>query len=311
MGFLDSLRSLAGLRNAGDDRETEALIETLVVPAMPKIRAVSGYKRKLRDAVSISLAYARQLVDSLGEPVTIEPRLASRDPLVGAFFSSSEEANRVLAGAPAITDCFFLLVMVRRERKIVGSVREGEMIQRGVVQLSETFTDHEILAASSSLEETRRDLRRLIILDLSRKAAEDITEAHEARAELRTQKDNLKAELRTLELDSAISDRRAEAERAMASIRRELSRVEQDLTGVSPRLDSLDDYLEHVRHILANPQNSLSIEHISMRLNDFGIKVDTFPDEQGSNVSFIEVKGRLGRRAVLLACMRLEKARVR
>ena len=308
MKLLNTLRSFAGLSDADNHSETDTVIETIVVQAVPTIRAVNGYRQKLRDAVDTSLAHARQLVDSLGEPVRIEPQLVSRDPLVGAFFTSTEEASRILGKVPAMAECFFLMVMVRRERKILGSARKGGMTQRGIVQMSETFTDHEILAASPSLEYTRRKLSHLIVQDLARKAAEDIVKAHKERAELDYLRDVLKARLHTLELDSAdllpLSDRKAKADHAMDSIRQELHGVEQDILGISPSLDSFDDYLEHVRQILTTPRDSLTLKHVYMRLNEFGIKVDKYPDEPGSTVSFIEMEGRMGRRAVLLACMR-------
>ena len=88
------------------ESELQTAIEHVVDTINPKLRAVSGYRKKLRPAVERSLAYCAKLVDDMPDAVAVNGKAWSADPTVRAFFSNVGDLQRVYSGSQEVRDYF-------------------------------------------------------------------------------------------------------------------------------------------------------------------------------------------------------------
>jgi hypothetical protein len=72
----------------------------------PWLRAVSGYRKKLRPAVIRAMDHVVALVDGLPPPVSLDPANYADDLRLKSLFISSDEMNRLLAGDRSLAQFF-------------------------------------------------------------------------------------------------------------------------------------------------------------------------------------------------------------
>ena len=69
------------------EAEIQLAIEHVVDEINPKLRAVSNYRKKLRQAVERALAHSTEIVASIPGPIEVNRSLWSSDPMLRAFFT--------------------------------------------------------------------------------------------------------------------------------------------------------------------------------------------------------------------------------
>jgi hypothetical protein len=166
----------------------ERAIERAVDATDSRLRAVSGYKKTLRNAVSHALDHVLALVDDLQPPLALEPRAFGTNPEVTAYFTSVDHVRDVLVRDPTLNqwrsskegfiaqEVVMLLLMTLQERKALGIALEGEVLRHDVAQITVGLSKHQVIDPADAEAETRRLLRRrafdhLLALALGRMAA--------------------------------------------------------------------------------------------------------------------------------------------
>jgi hypothetical protein len=158
--FMKITDFLAGLReHRRDARKAEegllAAVETAAGLVDPKVRWVSGYRRKLKPAVARTLEYADELIAKIPGPIIADPDRWDHDPLLRAIFSTPEEIlstfhanpqDRKLLEASAGPRLCALLTMTREERSAFGVQVEGDIVKRDVPRTAVNFVDLRLLA---------------------------------------------------------------------------------------------------------------------------------------------------------------------
>ncbi|HOP39715.1 MAG TPA: hypothetical protein PLI53_01600, partial [Geobacteraceae bacterium] len=141
-------------------------IERTVEGTDPWLRAVTGYKRKLRPAVIRSLDHIDALVGSLAPPIEAHFNPNGSSPSLAAFFASTAEMldtfrndqtlhaylrNQARSSGQVVA----LLMMEKNERTIFGAELSGDVVVRDVPQLTVNFLSHRIQEPSENEDETR------------------------------------------------------------------------------------------------------------------------------------------------------------
>src|SRR5512146_2030680 len=75
----------------------KAAIERAVDGTDPWLRAVSGYKKKLRPAVVRAIDHVVALVNALPPPIAVGLKSYDSDPRFKAFFMSTAEMRQIFA----------------------------------------------------------------------------------------------------------------------------------------------------------------------------------------------------------------------
>ena len=280
------------------------------------MKAGSGCSELLNEAVQSACAYARGMIDELGEPFVLDRDMPMDSALGPVLFDSRRDALEALRNAsrirevfagPDVRECIFLLTMHRHEYVVFGNEVEGEMIRRDVKQDAVEFRDHHFAAAAPTLAELRDMLTENVVLFLADLAVKRQRRDEEVRTEIRHSEELLKAQLKTL--DSALRENRPFA--APASLKAKVSKGLSEMEGLNERLSSLaqkpdpQKCLQEIRDVLLAPQDHVRLERIEMRVGDFGVK-----SEKGKFIRFHEcVFGDEERLAVILAVMDRDNAR--
>jgi hypothetical protein len=136
-----------------DDALIERATEHVVDGTDARLRAVTGYRKKLRPAVERAVEYV------------IDPRLR-------AFFASPDRLQEVVGSSPAIRDypsrgrrpvtdrISAGLGTEREERKVLGMDFAGETLRRDVEQVVVNFCNHRFVAVTDDETATRWELKK-------------------------------------------------------------------------------------------------------------------------------------------------------
>ncbi|MCU0560947.1 MAG: hypothetical protein MUD16_12245 [Desulfobacterales bacterium] len=303
---------LAGLmEHRRDARKAEegllAAVETAAALVDPKIRWVSDYRRKLTPAVARTLEYADELIAKIPGPVDAHPERWDHDPVLRAVFSSPEELLLTFnscpdvpepLAAPADPRRYALLTMTRQERSVFGVQLEGDIVRRDVARTAVNFVDLRLVAPAAMEAETREHLRGRALAVLCATAMDRILALRSRAQELGEQRELLQIKLKIRESgrnglsvlmcgSKACDAEMVRAQSALADITREIAATKAELGGPA-------ECLEHVRRILAHPEEYLRVEPLRLRLSPLGFKVAAESTEPAAELELCEFKVREG-----------------
>lgn len=169
----------------------ERAIERALDGTDPRMRALSGYQKKLRTAAIRAVDHVIALVGGLAAPLELNGRSCGTDPELTAYFASPEHLHEVLERDPALhpwpagldaagaSRVVALLLMERHERQVFGPALEGEVLRQDVAQTVVNFAEHHLVDPAGAEEEVRRRLMRrafdhLLALALARMAGANV-----------------------------------------------------------------------------------------------------------------------------------------
>jgi len=146
-------------------------IERAVDRVDPMLRLVPGYRKQLAPAVQRALSHGDALVAALPGPVDVHAHAFGSDPLIHAFFSTSDNITETLGrsqevrhflavpGHQLAPSFYGLLGARRREKNVMGMAIYGEMVQADAPQRLLYFADHTLRAVGADLDQTRQQLK--------------------------------------------------------------------------------------------------------------------------------------------------------
>lgn len=304
------------------DQEFEDLTKRLADIVSPKIRSVRGYTKALREPLSLAREQSREIVDALGEPVTMTPERWLADPLVNALFVSVDHLRDVLfrnkdvaavMNDDDVPECCFLLTTSRVERQGFGSRIEGEIIRRDIPHTGVTFTDHRIVALSQNSERTRKILVDLALEFKAKRLAEHLLRKQANIREFEKLRESLRIELKLLGLSAnglhAVFSDQAAVFQKRDELKKVLQEVEQELHQAKAGFQDLKDYLDYMCAALTTSENILSASIVRIWLDEAGIISNDHAGGNAREVRFLELTSGEYRRAAILA--RIEKRALR
>lgn len=258
------------------------LVASIVADISPQFEKISRCHEALAQPVSIALAHAWKIIGALRNPLALDLHLWPSDPSVPVLFPSVQECLDVVSRTSCVKKifatghaetCFMFLTMRRHEYVTLGSELSGEIITRDVQQHVVEFIEHRIPFAASTLKDLRQTLVASIVLYLGGIAPRRIHDMQAAQTEAMHAEELLKGQIHTLDC--------ARREYRPFSVPRdllakllhgetELAILEQKRVVLAKALDS-NDCLAEVRKVLADPHEHIRLEHVEMRVGDFGI----------------------------------------
>jgi len=167
----------------------EAAIERAVDGTDPSLRAVSGYRRKLRPAVLTAIDHVVTLADGLSPPRLATRESYSHDPLLQAMFLSAHQMQKILQdllSAHIVGNgvVYALLVMDMQQRGVFGAELQGNTVVRDVPQVTVSFANHRLVDPSDDEGETLHLLKRRAFDHLLKMALKRMLATKDLREEL-------------------------------------------------------------------------------------------------------------------------------
>lgn len=318
MGFLSSFFG-GNKKDSPDSVEgaaIQAAIEQLVKDVDPRIRLVRGYRKKLRPGVEVARKHARDIVARIPGPFALDTETWRTEPLVNVAFARADElpaaVNRSVEvrefferGAGRFSpECFALFGMQREERRIFGKELVGDLIHGDVVQTTVSFTNHRLIAPATTLDELRIGIERRAFHHLVEEAIDQVTGALDRKKGLEEQRAVLRLKLKLMARQRQGLQGLVEAEphtdQKAEDLQKELAEVEERFRKLQTTLTNLENYMPHLNKVLGHPEQYLSLQDVSLRLNRMNILVTAPTKEPVQELSLTEARLRDGRSFVLL-----------
>jgi hypothetical protein len=310
------------------DRETRKAraaltleIERLVQEVTPTIRNVRGYRKQLRVPVEEARTYVEGLIAAIPGPLPLSTVGWGRDSPAEPLFIDVDQVRGLFRDSAALQSFFqqdstpqavALLTATRHEKTIYTSEFQGEILQRDVPHIAVDFTDHRIVSPAATETLNRLALREAGLRLLGLRALEDLTNLKSQKEELTEEKRMMGMKLKVLQahnrsLEGMLESDR-ESEGKAAQVRKLLAEIGQELDKVMAVLGTPEDALRHLLTFLNHPEDVLTFQILTLRLNWMGVKVDGETTDPVKEICLaeLEIKARMKRVAGLITVNREE-----
>jgi hypothetical protein len=307
------LQSIFGSYKGG--RYPESLVREAIERAVdatdPWLRAVSGYRKKLRPAVIRAMDHVVALVDGLPPPVSLDPANYADDLRLKSLFISSDEMNRFLAGDRSLAQFIrgpgggasritALLAMEKQEQVSLTEDYSGDVVIRDVRQVTVTFDGHRFIDPSTDEGETRRLLRRRAYDQLLGLALKRLTVVKSERVELEQRRALLKNKLNLLEREGWGFDRADPSGKpGVAEVEERIGEIEAELKELGGDDRILARYLEIVADLLGRPEEHFWARNETIFVGRMGIKRSEAAKD-ASELTYSELHNAEGRSMVVM-----------
>lgn len=314
MGLLSAIAAL--LRPARPpDPVTATALERICELVDPILKAAPGFQHKLAAPVHHALGYCEGLVAGLPGPIDVGRHAFGADPLVHALFATADDIGRMIGSSQEVrdylaepaawaSDHFYALLAARRqEKRQLGLIRQGDMIQSDVPQTVLYFSSQVLVEPQGDLEKTLARLRKAAFDSLLLSFHDHVETLRQEKASLNADRSMESAQLTVLRDRAGGSDTTIHTRR-LAELDTQLRQVADSLMP-----DQLEDAL--AAYLLA-PEISLRLDPITMNVDRLGVVAapETSPGPDVATLSFPELCGRDRRRhLVMLARIDREEAR--
>jgi hypothetical protein len=293
------------------DTLIEMAIERAVEGTDPRLRLVSGYRKRLREPVIHAIDHVVALVDSFPAPVAAGTDGYRDDVRLTALFASIKDMLQILGHDRSLTDYLAsaegrnaeqvsaLLLARREERNVLGMDLVGEHVRRDVAQVSVSFSGHRLLEPRVGEDESSRYLKRRAFDHLLVLALAQITETSVQRSDLQRQRDLLQRQLQAMKRGTLGFDAPEAGSAERAALQAELDAVSQQLQALGADAGVLKAHLEIVAERLGTAEQQLWKEEIDLCLSPMNIRLEP-DDPSGRRMVFQELETARGATAILL-----------
>jgi len=291
----------------------KAAIERAVEGTDPWMRAVSGYKRKLRPAVLQAIDHVVALVDSMPPPIPMNRQAYEESPQVHAVFISRDDMNSIIANSRELAEfrkgpgdvqaAYALLLTEKHERGILGAELSGEIVMHGVPQVTVSFESHRLIDPSSTADELRRKLKHRAFDHLLSLALKRITIVKTERGNIENYRALLEAKLNLLNRAGwGFGNEDQEGAIELAEVEELLARIESQLKEIGREDQMLEKYLEILVDVLSDPGSYLWASQETLIVDRMGIKhneatsdapvlvLDSLCNAEGRSLVYMPVK---------------------
>ena len=317
--FLSSLFASSDKYSPGvNDALIRVATDRVVDGTDKRLRGYGNYRKQLRDSVESAVVHIINMIDTLPSPVEISRRTFSSDPRFRAFFASFTHLQEKVGGARSVNDyikhvhcdessrIYGLLTMEWEEINRLGTVLQGDMIQREVLQEAVNFFNHRYLGPSNSLDEAKTNVKKRIFDYMIEIALEKIIAERGKRAELNQQQILLKRKLAMMKAGNwGLGDMLSQEKYLhsdLNALSAEIEAIETELSKLGASHELLKRNMKIIKDVMSNPGRQMAARNINMRLDTMNIKVDETSSLTVNTLDLIEFYSGKGETRIVLPC---------
>jgi len=275
------------------------------------LRAVAGYKKKLRPAVIHAIDHVIAMVDGLLPPVPISPASFREDLRLKSYFISAREMEDFLATDRNIAEfrrnsvsdsptIIALMAMEMQEKVIFGAELSGDIVVRDIPKVTVSFGAHRLIDPTGDEAQTRRNLKRRAFDHLLSLALKRLSFAKSERKELEGRRKLLQAKLNLLEREGWGFDKAGPSDEPHAAgVEELLARIEAQLKEFGGDDREYESYLEIVADVLSKSEEYFFAKSQTIFVDRMAIKVNE-PSSDAPALNFTELKSADGRSMVVM-----------
>jgi hypothetical protein len=298
VGVFQSMLNILKGESQTDSLDNQ-LINYVVATVDPKLKLVRGYQKRLEEPLRKCREHCRALVAQIPGPIYIKRPGYSDDPMIKAAFAGSDRVEELLVRSndPADTaECagserFALLTMASRETTIFGSKRQGNMIVGDAAMRAITFSDHNLVGLATSLADSHEALEKYCLEIIAEAAARHLSEIRTKLVDLRERRERLRAMNKMFGggtgagMGCLFVPFDPEKQMKQKQLEQMLVENESKIAAARNKCETPEDWLIIIRDFLSRPEDILSIQPVSLRLNWCNVLTDDL-EEKADTISF-------------------------
>ena len=239
------------------------------------------FRKRLLPSVRHAMAYVSERLDEIPGPVVADPEQMHDHPILEAMFLNARELSGLLRSSQPLKRFFArtgtpeavaLLTVSWKEKTMLGTEADGDIIRRDVLQRAVYFEDFSISDPALDLRGARREAIHRAIVDLFDICLAKVSALRSWQNELETQQDLLEFKMRRPE-DAGRSDKTPGVkgpDAASGEIAQVLSAIGRKLTEIAAELDAPEDYFNHLNGVLMHPEHHLKSRMVSLKTGRMG-----------------------------------------
>lgn len=302
---------LTGILKSPTERREAARIAALADPIIDRLVArtdrrlahVPGYRESLRAPVLAARERLQAMIARIPGPIEVSPRSWSQDPGIRPLFSHAEDAAKAWSGDEGVraffekhpaSDCFGLLALAQADRKVLGTVQQGEIMTE-VARTTVSYGEPQVLAPSVDDAQVRAELAVRALEYLALRGMEQV-------GAVRVRKGELEKEVALMRAQLSLAQRRGAGFGAVvapvtagiddaATIERDLARSVGELEQVASK-NLLPALAEEILAAFARPEEHLSIEPCAVWLDAMNFVVPQSPQSVRPRVAILRLAER-------------------
>ena len=262
-------------------------LEEIIDAVDPRLRSLSGYKRRLEPAALRAYEYALQCAADIPAPIEVTRDRWARDPNLRAYFASVDSMQEVFDGSQSLrrflssTEAmnaeriFVGLGMRLDERKRLGHALHGETVQSDVEQTTVSFNDHNVALVATSEEELRHQAVRRILEELATRAMQQIMGKRLRRDSLAEESAVMRWKLKiyergaqglgTLSHDQEVYERHAE------DLRQRLDETQSDLQSLLEGAGTIEDFMRLTIEVFDTASGYIIFDPFSLLVDNMNV----------------------------------------
>lgn len=292
-------------------------VDAVVAGTDPRIRAISGYRKKLRPAVRTAALYVQGIVERIPGPIVLAPSRYGTDPTVHAWFSSVDDLRSQLARSAEVHTVFSearggnakrvyaFLVAQRQEKNVFAPAMVNGMLRHDVAQTMVSFADRRVVEPADSGYLARRQLMRRAFFDLIASALEHLATLQEQHdSSTRTEaikRTHLHALRQKREGFEDLITGHSKHDLEIATLEHDLPDEKQNEETKPEPLTTLEDYLDRVVEVFANPEEHLPFELTSVHLTRMNRKLPPGAQDDVNEIRMGDAHNSRGDRVSVIA----------
>ncbi|MDH5263151.1 MAG: hypothetical protein OEX21_00230 [Betaproteobacteria bacterium] len=295
-----------------DPALVQAAIDRAIDATDPRVRSLSGHRKRLEPAILRALEHVLALQDAMPPRIEASRKTYGEDERLAAFFASADRMAQVFGADRALIEflqgpsgvgtdpVIALLAMDRTEKKVLGMAVQNDRVQQEVAQIQVSFDKHRLLDPSATEDEHRRFVMRRAFDQLLTLALARISMAGGEREALAAEQSVLRAKLRALQSAGwGLTQEGGEEKPEPATIEAKLADVEKRLQAVGSGAGTLPLHLDLLADTLEKAPEQLRIETVPLLVDRLGIR-QAKPGGTTVELRLTEVRNAAGQSIVVL-----------
>ena len=281
-------------------------IELTIDGTDPRLRAVSAYKKKLRYSIETAVEYVIEVIDAMHDPLELSRSGFATNPQVNAYFASAKELEEMIVINPSVREflvksmrnnneyLYLGMGMNKEQKNVFAPELKGEIVHKEVSRTVVNFSEHRFVDPSKSNKTLRRKLKERIFMAIVQCALEKLIEIKDKKQSLEQQRILLNAKLRNLKHHALgiepFTKIEGHARFSRKELEAKLAEIEKNLKATSASIQTLDQYLEIINHVMANPMDYLKIDNSSTRLTSMNFLASPTDEDPGEEIFYTDFK---------------------
>ncbi len=290
------------------DRRIERIIDLALDKTVDgtdsRLRVARAYRKRLRDSIEVAVMYVHETVEAMPPPIEMSRRTFAADPQAHAFFGSATDLQRAvsldptvrafLAGPASYTGEYLYLGLATTmvKKKMFAPVLKGNAIQHDVARTVVNFTEPRLFTPTDSEETLRWQIKERVFTTLVECALARLAGIRDHKKELEKHRILLRAKLKTMKKHALglepLTQSKPDRVPNRAGLESTLVEIEAALSKTGASIKTLDDTLDLVNGVMAEPETHVKIVNSSIRLTRMNFVAKLEDDEPSAEIVYTD-----------------------